>query len=221
MKKKICAVLALVLALLMLSGCLGLKRQTWPQTELTQKLPAPKFRLKTFYDSADSISATFDKVSDERYQEYVKACRELGFTLETQESSDYFIAFDESGYRLELDRYGGKNEMNLYFAAPRQMGEFIWPNTEAGRIVPAPPSTYGVVEWEYEDSFCIYVGNMTRDDFQKYIEECRLAGFSVDYRKDADYFYGENADGFSLSVDYAGFNTVCITLSGGYEDYDY
>ncbi len=220
MKKKICAVLALVLALLMLGGCVGLERKTWPQTELAQMLPEPRFRLKTFYDSSDRISATFDKVNEARFQEYVRSCKERGFTEEVEESSEYFSAFNENGYRLELDTYGKKNEMNLYFTAPKEMGPFRWPDTEAGRMVPAPPETYGVIEWEYEDSFCIYVGNMTREDFREYVETCRAAGFSADFRKDADYFYAENEDGYTLSIGYEGFRTVCIDLSPGY-DYDY
>ena len=222
MKKKAAVLIALVLVLAMLTGCVGLERQSWPQTGLAQMLPEPKFRLKSYYDSSDRISAEFDKVSDERFREYVNACRELGFTVEVQESSEYYNAFNDSGYHLELDRYGGKYSMNLYFTAPMQMGQFRWPDTEAGRMVPATPSTYGTVEWEYDDSFSIYVGNMTREDFLEYVDACRAAGFSADFRKDADYFYAENEEGFTLSVGYEGFNTICICLSPGYDyDYDY
>ena len=224
MRKKLCAVLALVLALLMLSGCLGYERYSWPQTEMAQMLPVPKFRIKSFYDSPDRISATFTKVSEARFQEYVKSCKELGFTEEAEESSEYYTAFNKEGYHLELDTYGGNNTMNLYFSAPKEMAEFSWPDSEAGRMVPAPPVTYGVIEWEYEDGFCIYVGNMTREDFARYVDSCRAAGFSADYRKESDSFYAENEKGDSLSVSYEGFRTVCISLycSDGYDyDYDY
>ena len=220
MRRKIYAVAALVLALVTLSGCIGLERKTWPQTELAQMLPEPKFRLRTFYDSTDRISATFSKVSESRFRSYVNSCKELGFTEETEETSEYFNAFNKDGYHLELDMYGGENEMNLYFTAPRRMAEFVWPDTEAGRLIPAPPETYGTVEWEYEDGFCIYVGNMTREDFRQYVEACRAAGFSADFRKDADYFYAENGEGYTLSIGYEGFSTVCICLSVS-DDYDY
>ena len=222
MKKTICAVLALVLVLLTLGGCMGIERQTWPQTEMAQMLPTPKFRIRSIYDFSDRISASFTKVSEGRYQEYVKACKELGFTLEAEEASDFYTAFNEDGYLLQLDRYGGKNEMDLYFTAPKKMGQFRWPDTEAGRMVPAPPSTYGTIEWEYEDDFCIYVGKMTREDFADYVDACRAAGFDADFRKDSDYFYAENGEGYTLSVGYEGFGTVCISLSyqGGFEDFE-
>ena len=223
MKKTLCVVLALVLALLTLSGCMGIERYSWPQTEMAQMLPTPRFRIDSLYDSTDRISASFSKVSEERYQDFVKSCKELGFTLEAEESSDYYNAFNEDGYCLELFRFSRKNGMDLYFTAPKKMGQFSWPDSEAGHMVPAPPSTYGTVEWEYEDDFCIYVGDMTREDFAAYVEACRAAGFNADFRKDSDYFYAENGEGYVLSVSYEGFHTMCVSLSyqGDYEDIDW
>ena len=175
------------------------------------------FKIKSFYDSSDRISAVFTKVNEMRFQEYVNACKDMGFTVEAAESSDYYDAFNEEGYHLQLDRYSGQYEMDMYLTAPIPMSRFSWPDTETGRMVPAPPETYGRIEWEDENGFCIYVGNMTREDFSQYADACRSAGFSADFRKDADSFYAENDRGYSLSIGYEGFQTVCIYLSGNAE----
>ena len=211
MKKSLSAVLILLILVTMLCGCAGKKKYVWPTTELAQILPVPNLSVDYLYDSSDSISARFEKVSNDDYQRYVSECKSSGFCIEAEESSDSYDAFNETGYHLKLHLYSDK-DMTLDLDAPKEMADFTWPDSLAGRLVPQPKSTFGRIEWEYEDSFVIYIGQMTREDFSEYANACKDAGFSVDYRSGDTYFYADNPDGYSLSLNYEGFNTVFIRL---------
>ncbi|MBR7081268.1 MAG: DUF4839 domain-containing protein [Oscillospiraceae bacterium] len=211
MKKAISVIFIILVLITMLCGCSSKRQYEWPKTELAQILPLPNLSIDYLYDSSDSISARFESVSIDDYQRYVSECKNRGFCIEAEELADSYDAFNETGYHLELYLFPDK-DMTLNLDAPKDMADFTWPDTLAGRLVPQPKSKFGRIEWEYEDSFVIYVGHMTKEDFSEYANTCKDAGFSVDYRSGDTYFYADNPDGYSLSLNYKGFSTIFIRL---------
>ena len=53
---------------------------------------------------------------------------------------------------------------------------------------------------------------MSKDEYNAYIDKCVAAGFDVDYDKYEKSYSAKNAQGFSLRVEYEGFNTVYIAV---------
>ena len=102
--------------------------------------------------------------------------------------------------------------MDISIDAPLEMSDIVWPSNGMGALLPAPPSLKGMIESEYASGFQAYVGGMSPEAFSVYADACIAAGFNVDYRKRNDYFYGENADGAHLNLEYEGFNTMSIHL---------
>ena len=83
-----------------------------------------------------------------------------------------------------------------------EMTALEWPTSDIGKLIPTPQSNVGNVSWEHSDGFSIYVGETSRDDYDAYVKECVKRGFDVDYRKGNNYYYADNKDGFSLSLNY-------------------
>ncbi len=150
-------------------------------------------------------------VSRSQYNSYVKTCKESGFTVDRKSGNTEYTAYNEEGYHLRLSYYD--KEMNLNLEAPMEMTEYIWPINKAASRVPEPPSTTGKIDWIDDGGFTIFISPVTKRQFVEYGNACFDAGFNVDTVQSEDYIYGMDKDGYSLSLNYEGFNIMRIRLS--------
>ncbi|MBR5740482.1 MAG: hypothetical protein IKX81_04200, partial [Firmicutes bacterium] len=74
--------------------------------------------------------------------------------------------------------------------------------------------------WETNSGFVIYVGDTPKSDYDEYVSRCIESGFDVKYSRSDDYYYGDNEDGFHLSVSYYGNNIMVIRADEPF-DYDW
>ena len=109
--------------------------------------------------------------------------------------------------------------MDITLEAPKKMEEIEWPKSGLGSKLPKPKSNLGNISWNNSETFIVYIGNMTIDNYSDYVEECEDKGFTVDYSKDKKYYSAENKDGYKLTVRYSGANVIEIALKVP-EDYD-
>lgn len=80
--------------------------------------------------------------------------------------------------------------------------EFKWPDSEIAKLLPVPESNIGHIEWEASYGFVIYVSETTREEYNAYVDKCLGNGFTVDYYKSENTYYGDNADGYQVTVKY-------------------
>ena len=73
-------------------------------------------------------------------------------------------------------------------------------------------SLAGKISNESSDSFYVYVGNTSKDDYNAYANECSTKGFNVDYDKSENYYNADNAAGYHVSVNYQGNNIMTIEI---------
>lgn len=70
----------------------------WEEMALGSVLPEPPTNKGTLYEnSAETLSITLDKVSDDQYQDYVLACAGKGFTADKEETASSYNAFNAEG----------------------------------------------------------------------------------------------------------------------------
>ncbi len=97
--------------------------------------------------------------------------------------------------------------------------EYQWPTSELVRLIPQPESKYGKIDSENEDYFSATIYDMTNEQFEDYIEECKKSGFTEDYYKNEGYYRAENAEGFTLGLWYdEKEEEMSITLSSPAEE---
>lgn len=96
----------------------------------------------------------------------------------------------------------------------KQYSEFTWPEHGIGKDVPKPDKDplIGSLEWEEENGFCLYVANMSKDEYDAYVNSCFDAGFSIDYSKGDDYFYAYDGKGYDLFVKYKEDNVMFVRV---------
>ena len=206
-------VLVAFICVLTFASCKQETPDPWPDGGLALQLPTPDFgNLDIGYDGNNSFSARLKGTDKSDYEKYLSACKAKGFTSEPETETYEYTAFNEEGYKLRLYYFTSSSELNIDLDAPIEIGDLKWPIGSAGKAVPEPSSKKGKMDWEHEDSFLVYVGNTTLSDYNKYVDKCIDAGFVVDYTKGDKYYRAKNSDGYSIDIEYEGFNIMRIRV---------
>lgn len=79
---------------------------------------------------------------------------------------------------------------------------YTWPDTTLVSMIPQPESKYGKIIMENESYFIIDIYKVSKESFEKYIEDCKSSGFTVDYTKYDNYYLANNEEGYSLGLNY-------------------
>ncbi len=196
-----------------LSGCSSSEKIRWDDMVLGAQLPQPPAKKGQIHtNSAEELWVDVEKISDKQYADYVQACQTAGFTVDPESNSMSFSAYNAAGYKLELSYYGNKEELHIRLKKPMELGPITWPDSEAGRQLPAPESLTGKFSFEYDDHFFVYIGDTSRDAYNAYVSACRDKGFTVDYSKGDDYYRADNDAGWHVSVDYEGSQIMSIRI---------
>ena len=193
--------------------------------ELIDYFPVPdKLYGVISFDSKDMLSIEIYDITKKEYKTYVNKVIAAGYTidLEYEEWDDVYGAFNKEGYSIRIlfsDYDEDGKTMDITLEAPKKMEEIEWPKSGLGSKLPKPKSNLGNISWNNSETFIVYIGNMTIDDYSDYVEDCEDKGFTVDYSKDKKYYSAENKDGYKLTVRYSGANVIEIALNVP-EDYD-
>lgn len=204
-RKKFLTVLLVCAMFLTLCACGGSYSEfEWPDSELGKILPQPDMKLKGEITSndEDNLTITIAKASTDGFNSYVEICADDGFDLEVYSSDEYYTAKNELGYELSVDYDKKDKTMTLHLRAYDVYGEFRWPDSEIGQLLPVPKSNYGSISWEASYGFVVYVAQTSLADFNEYVDSCKDNGFTVDYRAGDDYYYADNEKGYSLTLNY-------------------
>ena len=216
--KKILSVILVLLMIISLTACGG-ETIVWDDIILGDMLPEPPANKGEIHtNAADDLWVDINDLSAKQFNDYVEACKEMGFTVDAESNSSSYNAYNAEGYKLSLGHYGSDADMSIQLEAPMEMTTITWPTSVAGNMLPTPKSTTGKFSYEYEDHFYVYVGNTTRSDYAEYVTACSERGFNVDYSKGDDYYYADNSDGWHISVRYEGNNIMTIDIDAPSED---
>ncbi len=219
MKKKKKIMITAVL-LLIIIAIIGITRSNddygkidWDTIELAEILPEPpSLSADILVNSSEELSIDIEKISIEDFNDYIKKCKDFGFTIDSEKSSDSFSAYNKEGYYIDLMYWESSEKLDIDCNAPLKLEEISWPTSELAKTIPAPKSAKGVFSYEYEDSFSLKIGETSKLDFNDYIKACSDNGYTKDYEKGESYYRAYNDNGNYLSLEYLGFNTMSISL---------
>lgn len=183
----------------------------WSEIVLKNLLPEPPSKEGTLYENSDEeLRVDLDRVTDSQYNAYRNDCINMGFTVDADKASDSYEAYNADGYFLEITHYS--DGLDLTVNAPMELDTITWPTGTAGKLLPAPKSTTGKFNYEYDNSFSVYIGNTSKADYDEYVAACCDKGFTVDYDKDKRYYRANNAERYHLSLSYEGNNVMRIQI---------
>lgn len=213
--------LILVLSILVAAMCacgtsksLDRNKVAWDELVLGDMLPAaPTSKGDVWSNSQEELRVDIKDVTAKQFVEYLEACEKEGFTVEAVTKGDSYTAFNDKGYRLELNYSEYLEVLTINLCAPVELDSITWPTSTAGSVLPAPKSTTGKFEFEHDTSFFVYIGETTKEDYNAYVDACSEAGFNLEYNKGDDYYYANNAEGWHISLNYVGNGVMTIKIS--------
>lgn len=192
----------------------------WSDDSIASVLPHPETdKIEIMIDDDESFYATVEDYSEEEYKAYVEKCKQNGFDVDIESDDISFEAYNNEGYKLSMI-YFGESGLSIDLEAPKGFAKFQWPSSEIAQLLPIPKSNVGEIEWEASYGFVIYVGETSLDDYSEYVNACSEKGFTIDYQKGDDYYYGDNADGYHLSLRYEGDDTMFIRIDESNDEED-
>ncbi len=98
----------------------SMKEIEWPTSGLGAMLPKPKSTLgEISSNSSDSFSVTIGKMPIDDYNEYVKSCEGLGYTIDFDKDDNSYSAKNKDGYELDL-QYLGADVIEISLDAPEK-----------------------------------------------------------------------------------------------------
>ena len=185
----------------------------WNDMLMAEFIPeAPKNKGKIISNSSEEMDIDINKINETEYEKYVLACKEAGFIVDAVKDSYSYKAYNAEGYRLYLSHMSFGETMGIKLEAPMEMTTIKWPSGEAGKQLPAPKSAKGCFSFEHDDSFNVYIGDTTKQEYEEYIEACIKKGFNVDYDKGENNYFADNEKGWHIAVRYEGFNIMSIDI---------
>ena len=188
----------------------------WNSIKLHEYLPEPKS------NSGDIITNTSEsldidiKASESDYSEYVDACIEMGYTVDSDETGSMYSAYNEEGYKLDLMMLTDYYSIEL--ETPEELGDLEWPDSGIAKMLPVPKSKTGKIKEDTSDSFKALVGDTSENDFKEYVKDCKEKGFDIDYNSSDDYFCAKCSDGYEVEITYNSLSVMEISL---FEPYDF
>ncbi len=183
----------------------------WDTLDLGEKLPViQKGKGHIYSNSNDRLSLSIDGYEEKDYKAYRDACIAFGYTVEAEESSSSYRAFNEEGYCVKLNRRSSKLDIQL--DAPETLAPFEWPTNGLALLLPQPASAVGRTMQDSGTAFEIKVGETTPEVYKAYVKACEEAGFTANHNKTDTAFSASNADGYRITVSYLGFRVMKIRI---------
>ena len=214
MKKTVLMFVCLVMVLIMSASfcaCGSSIEEDWSSIIVGQNLPTPqKGKLRSGSNLDNGFYGAIEKVDADYYSEYKKACINMGYIIDSEESENSYKAFNSNGYDLSLYFYDNKISIDLI--VPEELSEFSWPTTGIGAKLPAPASSLGKITSDSSNCFRATIGNTSINDYNSYVKSCEEKGFLVDYIKQDGRYEAKNAEGYRLNVSYLGCNRIDIMI---------
>ncbi len=187
------------------------REETWPHGTLASLLPGiDSSHCHVYSNSSERFNINVYQYDKDSFSDYVKSCKEKGFSVDPQERDGYYEAYNEDGYKLELNCFDDR--LSVQLVEPVKLSKISWPSYMWDGKLPAPASDQGNVTYETETGFNILIGNTSKDDFNTYIDTLLKSGFNKDYNRNGDYFYGKDKEGNRINVTYEGYNSMNVTF---------
>lgn len=191
------------------------KTINWDEMVLSAQLPKPPSdKGNVITNSADELDANIKNISAKQYNDYTVDCKtKKGFTIDSESAYSEYKAYNNKGYKLDLNYYESSKELSIRLNKPIEMSSIVWPSSKAASQLPVPKSTIGNFISDSDDNLNVYVGNTSREDYNNYVKACADKGFKVGYDNSKNRYSAKNDAGWDLSLSYEGNSVMNISLS--------
>ena len=144
---------------------------------------------------------------------YIAKCRDAGFTVDASQSATQFDAYNSNGYKINLHYNDENAEISVTLYDPVKRNILNWATVSLMDPLPTPPSNVGEFSTNFDWTASVYILDVTKEDYETYVDECIKKGFTKDQSRYENSFWGENKNGFEIHISWEGNNTMYISVT--------
>ena len=189
--------------------------QDWPTSGFAQMVPVAKTKCESVSELSDSLHIRSEKgkVDERAFDAYVEGCKAAGYVIDPEVYAKVYVAYNDEGYKVRVSWSDSDGQMNVDLDAPLIEGGFSWPTSGLATMLPSLEKTKGKIIYDSSSDFRAYVGDVSPEEFSDYANWCFDSGYNIDFSRGEDLFKADNSDGWHISLQYEGFNTMSLSLS--------
>lgn len=188
-------------------------KYNWNDITLSNILAKPKSSYgEIMANSEDYLSLYVNRTSKDHFNKYIESCVEKGFNVESEQTGSYFYAYNEDGYKISLYYNEDDKQMHIVIDSAMELGTLKWSESELAQLVPIPQSTVGTIEKDDTESYVVYVGKATKEDYKNYIASCKDKGFDVNANETENHYSAKNDDCYKISIEYVGNSIMKVNV---------
>ena len=94
------------------------------------------------------------------------------------------------------------NAVNEQEKQQAQSVTYEWPSVGLNQYLPIPPTEYGEIKTDDETRFNIEIYQVSLEDFEGYVKDCKEKGFTISTTKTDSVFYAYHAEQYELDIFY-------------------
>ena len=94
------------------------------------------------------------------------------------------------------------NAVNEQEKQQAQSVTYEWPSVGLNQYLPIPPTEYGDIKTDDETRFNIEIYQVSLEDFEGYVKDCKEKGFTISTTKTDSVFYAYHAEQYELDIFY-------------------
>jgi len=184
-------------------------------TGLGRDLPEPPIHTgKILTDNKNEFELEIERISQARYEKYVKKCKDVGYDKEQSYDESMYSAFTKDGDHLVLTYIADKSQLRVKIEKYSTNSELNWPKEGFATYVPTPPSKTGYIDKQEGDFFRAYISGISEDAFKRYVKACQSeAGYVGDSKQTDTTYYALDDWGTSLSLKLEANGVMCLEVS--------
>ena len=171
----------------------------WPTSTAGKQLPAPKSSIgKISSEYEDNFYVYIGETSKTDYDDYVEACKEMGFNVDYNKGEEYYSADNSEGWHIHL-AYVGNNVMSIDIDAPSEK------TTQNETVIHSEEETEKIDSNGIDPEF-----KAAMDSYETFMNEY------VDFMKR----FNENSSDLALLADYADYMSKYAEFVEDFDKWD-
>lgn len=204
---------AVIMCSVFVTGCSGREKYVWPKRGLANQIDKPKSELGEISVNLDAgfVMRVYDYNEDD-FSDYINACKKRGFTVDADEQTNTYEAFNKEGYKVFLIYDYDDKEMSIDITPPMKTSEIKWPNSGLGALLPVPKSSKGNIIDNNSESFYAYIDNTDKSAYKAYADDCAKKGFDKDSSSADTYYRAKDNKNHKIEIMYKGANKMSVSI---------
>lgn len=193
----------------------------WLNTGLCTKVPEIDSNDGHYWSNSDTeLNVRVENISLTQFEEYITACKEMGYTIEAKKDTSGYTAYNAAGYYLDLQYWGSsgkKGPLDIKLLAPLTGDiSFTWPTGALADVIPRVEFTSGKLGINNGEELEISLYEFTKEAFDAYVQQCKVAGFNIDSEEDhAEIWYryeAYNNEGYRIRISVNNMKELTINM---------